>query len=108
MVSSMAEGEDQGALYRVELVTALADRLGLEEDVVDATVVALLDEITIRLARGEKVILRGFGVFEARKMQAALRRKPDTGETVAVGERLRPVFRASRPLKSRLNEPVPT
>lgn len=90
-------------IYRVELVQAIAERLGIDQEGCDDIVVAFLDEIGNRLANGEQVVLRGFGVFEARMMKPVLRRRPDTGEQVAVGEKRRPVFRASQPFKDRVN-----
>lgn len=90
-------------VHRLELVRAVAGQLGIDEESADDIVVAFLDEIGNRLAGGEQVVLRGFGVFEARMMKPVVRRRPDTGEEVAVDAKRRPVFRASQPFKDRVN-----
>jgi nucleoid DNA-binding protein len=90
-------------VYRMELVQIIAERLGIPEEGVDDIIMAFLDEVAARLSEGDQVVLRGFGVFEARQMKPVVRRRPDTGEEVAVEAKRRPVFRASQPFKDRVN-----
>lgn len=90
-------------VHRMQLVQAIAERLGIDQEGADDIVVAFLDEIGAHLAAGDQVVLRGFGVFEARMMRPVVRRRPDTGEEVAVAQKRRPMFRASQPFKDRVN-----
>ena len=52
-------------MNRAELTEAVADRLGSRKAAREA-VDAVLQEIMIAVARGERVVIRGFGSFERR------------------------------------------
>ena len=69
------------------------------ENIVDA----ILDEITLALARGDRVELRGFGAFSVKKREARTGRNPRTGETVDVEEKHVPFFKTGKLLRDRLN-----
>ena len=55
------------------------------------------------LARGDRVELRGFGVFTAKRRGARPGRNPRSGGVVAVPERVFPMFKTSREMLRRLN-----
>ncbi len=63
----------------------------------------ILNEITGALATGNRVELRGFGVFTVRNRQPRQARNPRTGESVEVDAKAVPFFKAGKELKSRLN-----
>jgi len=69
------------------------------ENVVDA----ILDEITLALARGERVEIRGFGAFSTRVRESRNGRNPRTGAEVEVRKKLAPHFKAGKEIKERLN-----
>jgi integration host factor subunit beta len=69
------------------------------EKIVDA----MLDEIVAALARGDRVEVRGFGVFEVKHRQARTGRNPKTGVQVAVKRSSVPRFRAGKEMRRRLN-----
>src|SRR3954463_10046817 len=60
---------------------------------VEAIVNAILDTITTALARGDRVELRGFGVFAVKKREARTGRNPRNGAEVAVSEKVVPCSR---------------
>lgn len=64
---------------------------------------AILDEIVEALARGDRVELRGFGVFSVRHRPARTGRNPRTGEYLQVDEKRLPFFKASKEMHGRLN-----
>ena len=51
----------------------------------------------------DRLKLRGFGTFTVRQRSARIGRNPHTRETVAVGEKTRPHFKAGREMLLRLN-----
>jgi integration host factor subunit beta len=57
----------------------------------------------VALARGQRVELRGFGAFTAKRRQARNGRNPRTGEVVPVAAKTTPAFRAAGRLLKRLN-----
>ena len=72
----------------------------------DATKIVnvFFDTITKALSRGERVELRGFGVFDVKKRKARIARNPKNGAAVAVPEKNVPYFRMGKDMKDRLNK----
>ena len=64
---------------------------------------AILDEIVIALARGDRVELRGFGAFSVKHRAARAGRNPRTGEHVPVGQKSVPFFKTGKEMRERLN-----
>ena len=59
--------------------------------------------ISNALSRNERVEIRGFGTFSARKRGARLARNPKTGSSIAVNSKFHPYFRASKLLRQLVN-----
>ncbi|SEI14868.1 integration host factor subunit beta [Rhizobium tibeticum] len=70
---------------------------------VEKIVGAILDDIANALAEGDRVELRGFGVFSVRHRQSRSGRNPSNGAAVFVEEKWAPFFRASKEMHERLN-----
>ena len=64
----------------------------------------VLDEIMSALAKGNRVELRGFGVFSTRGRDSRMGRNPRTGQPVKVQPKIVPFFRAGKELQERLNK----
>jgi integration host factor subunit beta len=71
---------------------------------VDKVVNTILDEIAAALARGDRVELRGFGVFAIKLRQARRGLNPRSGATVSVPEKAIPFFKTGGPMHERLNQ----
>jgi integration host factor subunit beta len=92
------------ALTRSELIAQIAAANPSLRDQDVATVVAtIFNAIASALARGDRVELRGFGAFTARRRGARVARDPRNGETVAVFEKVTPFFRAGKALQQRVD-----
>ena len=59
--------------------------------------------MTEALAQGERVELRGFGVFEVRQRAARQGRNPRTGVAIAVAAKRVPFFKVGKELRKRVN-----
>lgn len=68
----------------------------------ERTLQAILDATTQALASGERVELRGFGIFEAKETKARTGRNPSTGQTIEIPASRKAAFRPSKELKERL------
>ena len=91
-------------MIKSELVLKIAEQNPhLYQRDVENIVNAILDTITDALARGDRVELRGFGAFSVKKRDARTGRNPRTGETVAVSEKVIPVFKTGKEMRMRLN-----
>ena len=64
----------------------------------------ILDEIKRALKRGERVELRGFGVFSTNKQKPRISRNPKTGEKVNTPEKKTIHFKMSKDLFKKLND----
>tara|TARA_B100000900_G_scaffold143256_1_gene121446 strand:- start:573 stop:866 length:294 start_codon:yes stop_codon:yes gene_type:complete len=63
----------------------------------------ILKEIKITLKRGERVELRGFGVFSTRTQKARISRNPKTGEKVNTPKKKTIHFKMAKDLFKKLN-----
>jgi integration host factor subunit beta len=64
----------------------------------------ILNEIKQTLKRGERVELRGFGVFSTNTQKARISRNPRTGEKVNTPEKKTIHFKMSKDLFKKLND----
>jgi len=83
-----------------DIITTIAETQGLTKKDATATVNTILTTISDSLARGEKVSISGFGVFEARDRAARSGRNPQTGETLEIPATTVPAFRAGTALRA--------
>jgi DNA-binding protein HU-beta len=84
---------------KADITNAVADKLNMTKRDVSNVVEAFHDEIKRALARGDRVAISGFGVFESVARKARLGRNPRTGETVNIKATKLPKFRAGAELK---------
>jgi DNA-binding protein HU-beta len=77
---------------KAELIEALATRLG-DKKTASAALDAVLSEVQTAVAKGERVAITGFGVFEKRVRGPRTARNPRTGEAVKVKKTSVPTFR---------------
>jgi len=91
-------------MIKSELIEKLAEQNPhLYRKDVEDLVNAILDTIAAALERGERVELRGFGAFTAKRRGARAGRDPRSGAVVAVPEKVVPTFKMSREMLRRLN-----
>jgi integration host factor subunit beta len=91
-------------MIKSELVQRIAERNRhlLHHDV-GRLVNVVLGGIIAALKRGERVELRGFGVFSVKHRPAHTGRNPKTGAHVAVGKQSVPSFKTAKEMRRRLN-----
>jgi DNA-binding protein HU-beta len=85
-----------------DLIDAISGRLGSKKAAADA-VNAMLDTIQTAVARGDKVAITGFGVFEKADRKARMGRNPATGASIRVPASSVPRFRAGADFKAIVN-----
>lgn len=69
----------------------------------ELVVTTIFDEITTALSRGDRVELRGFGVFSVKEREPRQGRNPRTGDSVEVDAKAVPFFKIGKTLHERLN-----
>ena len=64
---------------------------------------AILGEVVAAMARGDRVELRGFGMFSVRQRPARTGRNPRTGAQVSVHQKYVSHFKTGKEMRERLN-----
>ena len=85
-----------------DLIDAISGRLGDKKSATEA-VNAVLDTIQEAVAKGDKVAITGFGVFEKSERPARTARNPATGATIEVPKSSVPKFRPGADFKALVN-----
>jgi integration host factor subunit beta len=97
----------KGILTKKELATMLwsADRFtGISQKTMVDLVETLTDLIVCHFqSGGERVVLRGFGVFKLRRRCAFTGSDPRTGKSMEIPEKLSVIFKPSAEVIRRLN-----
>ncbi len=87
-------------MNKAELIDSIAGRLGDNKKAATEAVEAVIDTITRTVAKGEKVAITGFGIFEKVERAARIARNPATGAQVKVKKTSVPKFRPGTQLKA--------
>ncbi|MDT4900417.1 MAG: DNA-binding protein HU-beta [Pseudonocardiales bacterium] len=85
---------------KAQFVDILAERLGGDRKRAAAALDAVIDSVYATIARGERVAITGFGVFERRERAARVARNPATGARVDVPASRVPAFRPGAEFKA--------
>jgi nucleoid DNA-binding protein len=91
-------------MNKSDLIEIVAERLELPNSSAYRAVDAVFDAIGQALFRGERVELRGFGVWKAKLHRARDGRNPRTGEPISLPERWLPFFTAGKEIADRLQD----
>ena len=91
-------------MNKAELITAIADKSGLNKKDTEKATNALVDVVTEALQNGDKVQLVGFGGFEVKHRAARMGRNPKTKEQINIPASSVPVFKAGKAFKDAINK----
>lgn len=91
-------------MTRKDLVMRFAERMQMEPDAVRAYVDTFLDVVLDTLGSGERIEIRGFGVFQIEERDGRKTRNPRTGESVMVGPKRSVRFKMGKELRERVRE----
>lgn len=88
-------------MIKKDIVEEVAQKTGLNKSIVREIVDKFLMVVYTALEEGKRVELRGFGVFEVKKVKGRKARNPKTGEPVLIPERNKVTFKISRLYKKK-------
>ncbi len=71
-------------MIKNDIVNYVADKTGVPKQKTEEAVEALFDAMKEALTRGERIELRGFGVFVVKPRKRGIGRNPRTGEEVSI------------------------
>ena len=87
-------------MLKKEIVNRVADEAGLTKKQASAAVESLLDAVKSSLAKGDAVLLTGFGKFEVRTRESREGINPRTLEKITLPQSKYPAFKAGKALKA--------
>lgn len=91
-------------MTKSELIARLAEaNPHLYHRDIERIVTTIFDEITVALADGDRVELRGFGAFSVKERGSRVGRNPRTGDSVDVPAKYIPYFKTGKQLRQILN-----
>jgi DNA-binding protein HU-beta len=90
-------------MNQAELITAVAERVGLTKADAGKAVEALVGTITEALTRGDEIRISGFGTFGVSERGERQGRNPQTGEAITIGASKSAKFTAGKAVKDALN-----
>ncbi len=91
-------------MNKTELIAAMADQAGLDKKQAEKALNAFTGIVTETLQKGDKLVLIGFGTFEARDRAERTGKNPRTGEPLTIAASKAPAFKAGKALKDALNQ----
>ena len=91
-------------ITKAHLVDEIAQSTGLTKTETKAVVNGVLSNIITAIADGQRIELRGFGVFKSKERKPRPARNPKTGEIVQLKKRFVPMFKPSPDLFIKVND----
>ena len=91
-------------MTKSELIEILATKNShLNHKDVELAVKSLLEQMSMSLATGQRIEIRGFGSFSLHYRPPRMGRNPKTGDSVALAAKYVPHFKPGKELRERVN-----
>src|ERR1700734_111308 len=74
----------EAALIKLDIINEVVNRTGITKTKAELAVETVFDSMKNSLARGNRIELRGFGVFNVRPPKTGIGRHPRTGAEVSI------------------------
>lgn len=92
------------SVTKADLVNDISEATGLTKIETKAVVDGVFQTIIDNVAKGNRIELRGFGVFNNKERKPRMARNPKTGDLVPLDKRHVPVFKPSPDFTKRVND----
>jgi DNA-binding protein HU-beta len=73
-------------MIKLDIINRISEKTGVQKTKAESAVEALFDSMKRAMQRGERIELRGFGVFVVKPRKRGIGRNPRTGTQVAIPE----------------------
>ena len=90
-------------MNKTDLIEAIAKNAEITKKDAEKALKATIEAIETALVKDDKVVLVGFGTFEAKKRAARKGRNPATKEVINIPASKVPTFKAGKDLKAKVN-----
>jgi len=91
-------------MKKTDLIEAISNQSKISRSDSKLYVEVILNELTLAIALGKRVEVRGFGVFYKRHRKGRIGINPKTGERTEVAEKFVPFFKPGKFLKEVVNK----
>lgn len=91
-------------MNKTELISSIAEKAGVTKKVAEGVLNAYLETTQETLAKGEKIVLVGFGSFEVKNKAARQGRNPKNNEIITIPATKAVKFTAGKVLKDSVNQ----
>ena len=95
-------------MVKSDLIKAIQSSVCVSSDTAKQVIDTAIKQITIALANGDEVTLRGLGVFKAKRKSQRMGRNPKTGEDAVISARTVVTFKTSTLLASKVKDSNPS
>ena len=90
-------------MIKLDIINEVVNRTGITKTKAEMAVETVFESMKRALGRGERIELRGFGIFNVRPRKTGIGRNPRTGAEVQIPASRVPKFRAGKALKEACN-----
>lgn len=90
-------------MNKPELISIIAEKSNATKKQTEEFLDSFVETIIEALQNKEKVVLSGFGTFEAHERSGRVGRNPNTGEEIVIEDSITPTFKASKAFKESIN-----
>jgi DNA-binding protein HU-beta len=90
-------------MTKTEIVEQMAQDAGISKAVAETALRSALDSVSNSLAKGQEVMIVGFGTFSVAGRAARTGRNPQTGEPIEIKATKAPRFKPGKALKDAVN-----
>lgn len=90
-------------MKKSEIIEKISYIMSVDKKSAKEAMFAITHTISKHLLRGNRIELRGFGVFGVKKMPKRLSKNPKTGEKINLDARNKAYFKSSKKLKEEIN-----
>ena len=86
-------------MNKTDLIKSISEKQNIPLNLAQKAVDSIIKNLTETLAKGERIEIKGFGIFYVKKYPGYTGRNSKTGEMISVKEKKLPVFRVGKELK---------
>ncbi len=98
--TSASKPQGELAVIKLDIINNVSEKTGVPKTSAEKAVEALFEAMKEAMKRGERIELRGFGVFVVKPRKRGIGRNPRTGTQVAIPEGKTIRFKPGKELQS--------
>ena len=92
-------------MIKLDIINEVVNRTGITKTNAEKAVETVFETMKKALAEGDRIELRGFGIFNVRPRKTGIGRNPRTGAHVPVEEKFVPFFKTGKDMRAKFMFP---